>query len=55
MSGGTAAAAAFIWQPSTYSFEHAIQGDQIGRIFALWVTVYFGQFFKLPKQPKTLC
>jgi hypothetical protein len=25
------------------------QGDQIGRIIVFWVTVYFGQFFKLQK------
>jgi hypothetical protein len=24
----------------------SIQGDQIGRIFALWVIVCFGQFFE---------
>jgi hypothetical protein len=29
-----------------------IRGDQIGRIFALWALVYFGQFFKLQKNPK---
>jgi hypothetical protein len=23
------------------------QGDQIGQIFAQWVTVYFGQFMKI--------
>jgi hypothetical protein len=27
------------------------QGDQIGRIFAYWVLVYFGQFYaKIPQQ-----
>jgi hypothetical protein len=26
-----------------------IQGDQTGRIFALWVSVYFGKFSKLEK------
>jgi hypothetical protein len=31
------------------------QGDQIGRIFARWVIVYFGQFFfKLQKKPNCL-
>jgi hypothetical protein len=28
-----------IWQPCSE------QGDQIGRLFAYWVIVYFGQFF----------
>jgi hypothetical protein len=32
----------------------AQQGDQIGRIFAHWVTVFFGHFFKLQKKPKYL-
>jgi hypothetical protein len=27
--------------------EHETQGDQIGRFFANWVIVYFGQFLKI--------
>jgi hypothetical protein len=30
----------------TLTFRSARQGDQIGRIFAYWAVVYFGQFFK---------
>jgi hypothetical protein len=31
------------------------QGEQIGRIFALWTIVFFGQFsFKLPKFTKII-
>jgi hypothetical protein len=30
------------------------QGDQIGRIFAYWAFVYFGQFFSLQKELKFL-
>jgi hypothetical protein len=39
--------------PKVQSLRHSSwqQGDQIGRIFDYWVTVYFGQFFrKLQKQ-----
>jgi hypothetical protein len=28
------------------------QGDQIGRIFAFWAVVYFGQFFLIGKKRK---
>jgi hypothetical protein len=31
--------------PSVRSAAADEQGDQIGQIFAPWVTVYFGQFF----------
>jgi hypothetical protein len=30
-----------------YLFVASKQGDQIGRILAPWVIVYFGQFFKI--------
>jgi hypothetical protein len=31
------------------------QGDQIGRIFAQWAIIYFGQFLKITEVAHILC
>jgi hypothetical protein len=35
--------------------KHCSQGDQIGRIFAQWATVYFGQFFLNYRSSPHMC
>jgi hypothetical protein len=40
----------FIIRSSIYE-----QGDQIGRIFAQWAIVYFGQFFENHKSSPNFC
>jgi hypothetical protein len=58
-------ACALTWPPQSNSTAQKVvapaktcssvqQGDQIGRIFAYWAFVYFGQFFSLQKELKFL-